>query len=259
MMIATGIFSSVLSFATSRHESDTGTKQTGLCLEFSHISFVDKALNNAIHRGTGILGGWYLEKSKNGSVMVLDMELGSGFLKSDFESETASYMFSGSAGFRWLRDASPSSGDINVYMGGRCALKTAVEYFDNWDESHFYWMTSYSAGIDFRLDYSFGPFSTIRIEGDMPVLSLVSRPPSDFLFTQSSPAPGDVLKDLNHDLAFISPGKYTDINFHVKYFLRNRERRMPAIYWKINYLNIEKNDSDNLRYFDQAIGVEYIF
>lgn len=259
VIMATGFLLSITSITFSQASTDSRIKKTGLYVGFSYANLADKALNNIVHEGLGIVGGCYLEFSDTRTIKVFDLELGSGFLKSDFESEASSYRFSGSARFRWLHSPCYFSSDLNIYIGGNGEIKTAIEYFDNWDESHFYWMSAYSAGIDFRLDYSFGSNSRILIEGNMPVFSFVSRPPAEFLFTQSSPSLKDVLKDLNHDLGFILPDKYLDINFHVRYSFRNSKKFMPSIYWKINYLNIEKDDSDKLRYFDQAIGVEYVF
>lgn len=259
VIMGLGFLLTVTSIAFSQAGTDSGIKKTGIHMGFSYINLEDKALNNAMHKGTGFSGGWYLELLNNRSVRVFDLVLGSGFLKSYFENETATYRFSGSARYRWLRNISGTPKDLNIYLGGRGEFKTAIEYFDNWDESHFYWLTSYSLGIDFRFNYSFASSNTIMIEGDMPVFSFVSRPPADFHYTQSSSALRDVLKDLNYNLGFLLPGKYIDINFRVKYSFRNSKRLMPALYWKINYQSIEKNGSDNMKYLDQTIGVEYIF
>ena len=253
------ILLTVTSITYSQQGTDAGIKQAGLNLGFSLINLEDKALNNVTHNGIGLSGGFYLERSDNRSVRFFDLELGSGFLKSDFENETATYRFSGSAGFSWLADLSKTSTGLNFYFGVRGEIKTAIEYFDNWDESHFYWMTAYSAGIGFRFDYSFWTRSRILIEGDMPVFSLASRPPAEFLYTQASPSLKEVLGDLNYDLGVLFPGSYVDLNIQVKYSSRNPKKFMPSIFWRLNYLNIEKSGSGNLKYIAQTIGVEYIF
>ncbi|MFC2115367.1 hypothetical protein ACFLTU_02775 [Bacteroidota bacterium] len=245
--------------AFSQNVNDNDRKQSALQLGLSIINMEDNALNNVMHSGSGIFGAWHLERSDNKSVKDFDLEFASGFLKSDFESETATYRFSGSAGFSWLRNLSKNSSDLNFYLGGKGEIKTAIEYFDNWDESHFYWMTAYSAGIDFRFDHSFGTNSRIRIEGDMPVFSLASRPPAEFLYTQSSPSLKSVLGDLNHDLGVLFPTSYLDFHLQVKYSLWNPKKFMPAIFWKLNYLNFNKGVSNSMKYIDQTIGVEYIF
>ena len=259
IMMIPVIFLCVANITFSQLETGDRINQCGFQLGFAHINLEDKALNNAMHKGAGLYGAYYLERTNARAVKVLDLELGSGFLKSDFENETSTYMFSGSAGFSWLSNLLRTSGNTDIYLGGRGEIGTAIEYFDNWDESHFYWMTSYSLGIDFRLEYSFGDNSMISIGCDAPILSLISRPPAEFLVTQSSPALKDVVKDLNHDLEFLAPGKCLDINFGVKYSLRNSKKFIPAIFWKLNYLNIDKNGSGKLKYIDQTIGVAYIF
>ena len=243
----------------SQERADTHRKLSGFHFGISYMNLKDEVLNNVIHKGNGILGAIYLERSDNMSVKRLDLELGSGFLMSNFESEASSYLFSGSAGFRYLRNLSYADPGFKFYLGGKVKIGTAIEYFDNWDESHFYWITAYSIGADFRLDYSFGDKSKIQIEGDLPLFSLVSRPPAEFLYTQSSPALPDVVKDINHDLRFLSPARYQELNLQVKYSLRNSKKFVPSIFWRLSYLSINKDGSGKLKYINQTFGVEFIF
>jgi len=254
------VFLFMISFdAVSQEGADTRRKLSGFHFGMSYMNLKDEVLNNVIHKGTGILGAIYLERSDKTSVKRLDLELQSGFLKSNFESEASSYLFSGSAGFRYLRNLYYADPGIKFYLGGKVKIGTAIEFFDNWDESHFYWITAYSIGAGFRFDYSFGDNSKIQIEGDLPVFSLVSRPPAEFLYTQSSPALPDVLKDLNHDLRLLSPARYQDLSLQVKYSLRNPKKFVPAIFWRLCYLSTNKDGSGKLKYISQTFGVEFIF
>jgi hypothetical protein len=245
--------------AFPQERADTPRMLSGFHFGMSYLNLKDEVLNNAIHKGSGISGAIYLERSDNMSVKRLDLELESGFLKSNFESEASSYMFSGSAGFTYLRNLCHAEPGIRFYLGGKVKTGTAIEYFDNWDESHFYWITAYSIGAGFRIDYSLGNNSKIRMEGDFPVFSLVSRPPAEFLYTQSSPALPNVIKDLNHDLRLLSPARYQELNLRLKYSFGNPKKFVPGVFWRLSYLTVDKDGSGKLKYLNQTFGVEFIF
>jgi len=88
---------------------------------------------------------------------------------------------------------------------------------------------------------------------------MISRPPAEFLYTQSSPALHDVLKDINQDLRFLSPLMYRDFNIQLKYSLRKPKKFVPAIFWRLNYLSIKKDGSAQLKYINQTFGLEFRF
>jgi hypothetical protein len=243
----------------SQEQTDIGNKLSGFHIGISHTDLKEESLNRAIHKGPGLMGAIYFERSDGKSVKKVKMELGSSFLSSDYEGETSSYLFSGSASFSYLQNLEIAPPAFGFYLGGRVKAATAIEYFDNWDESHFYWTTSYSLGVDFRGSYSFGRNSRISLEVDFPVLSLVSRPPSKFMTTQSSPALAEVLRELNQDLQFLSVGDFRNLNIQLKFSLRNPKKFVPSIFWKFSDMHINMNGSNPMKYISHTLGIEYRF
>lgn len=234
-------------------------KGSGFNIGISHIDLREGSLNRAIHRGPGLTGAVYLERTNPQSLKRFNMELGSEFLRSDFEGETSSYLISGSASFSYLRNLRTVEPVFSVHLGGKVKAGSAIEYFDNWDESHFYWITSYSVGADLKLSYSFGKNSRITFEADFPVVSLVSRPPAKFLYTQSSPALHDVLKDINQDLKFQSFGGYRDFTFQLQYSLRKPKRFVPNTFLRYSDAFLSNDGRGQVRYIRQSIGLEFRF
>lgn len=250
---------SVTGLAFPQEATFTGENSSRLQLGFSMASLRDRTLNNATHSGAGLSSAWSLERSANNSLRIFRLGLGTGFLKSEYETETASFLFSGSASYSWMGYLPASSCCLDIYLGGKGEAKSMIEYFDNWDESHFYWMTAYSAGVVFRIDCSLGAGRKIRIEGDLPMLALVSRPPREFDYTQSSPKLKDVLGDLNHDPDILSLNSYQDLNMEVRYSPGTRGIFKPGLFWRLNFLNLDKRGSESLNLLNQTIGLEYIF
>jgi hypothetical protein len=243
----------------SQAKEDTGRTRAGFQMGISHMDLKEQSLNRATHNGPGIMGGLHLERSNTRSIKMLNMELGSNFLRSRYEGETSSYRISGSASFSYLRNIIHEAPPWNFHLGGKVKAFSAIEYFDNWDESHFYWITSYSFGADLRLTYSFGDNSIIQLEADFPLFSLVSRPPAKFSDTQSSPALRDVLRDLNRDLRILSPEAYRNFTIQLSYSLRSPKKFVPAIFWRFNDMYINKDGSGQLKSRGHTLGLKFRF
>ncbi len=243
----------------SQENTDTGSKYSGFQIGISHMDLQEQSLNRAIHRGPGLMGAYYLERSNSKAMTLLNMDLGSAFLRSNYESETSSYMFSGSVSISHLRNLAIKNPALSFHLGGKAEAGSVIEYFDNWDESHFYWITAYSLGVDLRFAWSFGRNSRIGLEVDFPVLSLVSRPPSSFHSTQMSPSLPDVFRELNRDLRLMSPGGYRNLNIQVKYSLRNAKKFVPSIFLRFSEMYVDKDGSGSVKFINHALGVEYRF
>lgn len=243
----------------SQVTGDTVKKLSGFQLGISHMDLREQSLNTAMHRGPGLMGALYLERSNNRSVKIWHMELGSSFLRSNYEGETSSYWISGSACFRYLRNITHETPRWNLHVGGKLNTSSSIEYFDNWDESHYYWITSYSFGADIRLTWTLGGNSIIQLETDFPLLSLVSRPPARFSYTQSSPALRDVLRDINRDLSMLSPEAYRNFTLQLSYSFRSPMKYVPAIFWRFNDMYINKLGTGQLRSRGHSLGVKFRF
>lgn len=243
----------------SQVQENASTKLSGFQIGISHTALKEESLNRAVHNGPGLTGDIFLERSNGKSLRTWNMELASGFLKSDFEREASSYLISGSVSFSYLKGLVNGPPAYRFHLGGKVKAASAIEYFDNWDESHFYWITSYSLGADLRFTYSFGSNGSISFEADFPLVSLVSRPPAKFFYSQSSPAFLDVLRDLNQALSFLSPRAYRNISFQLTYFFRNPKKFIPAIFWRFSDMYMNDNGTGQMKYIRHTLGVKYRF
>lgn len=243
----------------SQVQADQKIKQSGFYLGISQTSLKEESLNRALHKGPGLMGAIYLERSKGKSLKKLNLELESNMLKSDFETEISSYLISGSARFSYLRNLFNTAPGFSFNLGGNFNAGTVIEYFDNWDESHYYWITSYSFGAEVRFTYTFGNNRRIDLEAGVPVLSLVSRPPDRFLYTQSSPALTDVLKEINQDLNFLTPQAYGNFTIQLKYSPGKPKKFVPAIFWRLSDTYNNADGSGRMKCISHTIGVEYRF
>ena len=154
------------------------TKKTGLLVGISHNQLSESLLNNLIHKGGGLNIGFDREIRKDNSIRQIELIFGSDFLKSRYEKEIASYHFNSSFIYSYLFEILHSSqSSRTIYLGGIASADMNLEYFDNWDENHYYWLTSYSLGGNLRLENPVFNTNRFQLEVDIPFISLVSRPP----------------------------------------------------------------------------------
>lgn len=259
IILLSSIFVWISCSGFSQVQEGAGRKSFGFQIGGSHVELREESLNRATHKGPGLAGAFYLERACGKSLKSLNLELGTAFLGTGYEDEMSSFRFSGSASFSYLRKPGKGNAESGFLVGGKLKAASAITYFDNWDESHYYWLTAYSFGPDLRFTCPVGSHGRLQFDADFPVLSMISRPPVRFLFTQSSPAFADVLRDLNQDLGWLTPVNYRNINIGVKYSFRDPGRIAPAIFFKLNDMRIHMEGSAPMRYLSQTIGVECSF
>ncbi|MDD9940332.1 MAG: hypothetical protein OXU20_04620 [Myxococcales bacterium] len=66
---------------------------------------------------------------------------------------------------------------LQLDLGARLRWDWAVQYYEDFDEEHLYWMTAYELGPLVALTWLFAPSHSLRGTLDTSLLSLVSRPP----------------------------------------------------------------------------------
>ena len=234
-------------------------KKTGLLFGISGNQLNQGSLNNIVHKGGGFSLGFDREIKKENAIRQFEWQIGSAFLKSTYENEIASYNFSTSFSYRYLFQICCRQYDHGAFVGGKASADYHIEYFDNWDENHFYWMTSYSLGADLRLEYPVFETNLLQFEADIPLISFVSIPPTEFMNIQSDNELRQIIKTM-HENPRISPvWKHTELNLLVKYHFQNPAKVKPALLWKCHYLNSGLSGSATNRMLSQTLGFELYF
>jgi hypothetical protein len=233
-------------------------RYTGITLGMDIMEMKENSLNRAIHSGPGFYFGFFTEKQRGRTIQRLEFPLSSHFMKSDYEEERSTFIITGQLRYRYLINICDSDVYPGIYFGGSASVNTQISYFDNWDENHFFWLTSYSVGLDSRIEKRLGK-NKIQIEAGLPLVTLASRPPIEFTETQFSSDFSDVAQKLNENPRIVSPFRHFSGQVSLRYCFDENSKVMKNLLWQSNYLHNELPGSGKLKSFTHRLGLEFYF
>lgn len=231
---------------------------TGITLGVDFSAMQETSLNRATHRGPGLYFGVFTEKQRGRTIQRLEFLLSSHFMKSAYEQEISTFNFTGQLRYKYLVNISNPEIFPGIYIGGSASACTQISYFDNWDENHFFWLTSYSIGLDSRIERKLGK-NKVQIEAGLPLLTLASRPPVEFSETQFSSDISAVVKKLNENPRIVSPFEHFYGYVSLRYCFDENSKVRKNLLWHTSYLNNELPSSAKLKNFTHRLGLELYF
>lgn len=234
-------------------------KLHGPQLGISANKLQDASLSKVLHQGPGFYFGTFTEKSTGLSFQRIEVSLAANFLKSNYEIENSSFHFQLPFKYTYLRSLRKLEKGPAIYFGGFASFAANIEYFDNWDQNHFYWLTSYNLGVDFRTELHLSSKGKLQVESNIPIISLISRPPEQITNTQASSSFFNILKTIHTNPTIAFPIQHLSFCFGVRYIFFNKRKIQPALVWKLQYLKNNTRESRSLKIMNQTIGIEFYF
>jgi hypothetical protein len=234
-------------------------KDTGFRLGISLNDTRETLFSNITHSGPGFLAGFIIESTKGLIIKRFDLGLNANFLKSSFETETGSGNFHISVNYRYLFRLNNNESKKGFYLGPLAGTDILISYYENWDENHYYWLTAYRLGADMRFEFNTVSDNVLQFECNMPLMSLVSRPPERFLSTQAESKVSDILETIHKDIKVLLPLSHLSCHLKAGYSFRNLKKFKPALFWQFYYLRNNKSDSRQLTIINQTFGAEFYF
>ena len=148
----------------------------GVTGEAGLVSFREDLLVPLSFSGPGFaLGGSFAHRS-DGSLLDLDLSMRISYGINRFDHEAISLSTRIRSAWLWNIRSGGRLGEL--WIGAVLPFRINDMYIFSWDDAHMYWITSYGMGpaIQWRSHYS--SETTIAVGMDLPVVHLVSRPPS---------------------------------------------------------------------------------
>lgn len=239
-------------------QPDSIMKSTHLLFGLNRNNIKETSLNRLIHRGTGGVLGLKFQSENNRRISELLVTLGGNFLKSKYESEISSYNFNTSFEYHHLFNLSTSE-QLKIHAGGAMLFNANVEYFDNWNENHFYWFTSYALAIDLRIIIPIAQQKQFQLECKLPIISAVSRPPKEFAYTQANNGFFNVISKMHEHMHISFPDQYFDVGLLCRYVFKPGNGIRPAVFWQSRYKNVSLPGSGGLSSIMHTVGFEIHF
>lgn len=243
----------------SQNQSDSVYHDFGLSIGINSYQIKEKVLNNIRHTGIfpslGFSYEWANEKIKQRVELFLIVNM----LKSRYEAEHAPIVIDPSLNYSHIRKVTTFNPDIHLFLGGIAGLYSHMAFFDNWDDSHIYWLTYYYVGFSGLLTYG-NPFvSSGYIEISFPILSLVSRPPARFLYKMVDDKFSWIFNEIHNDLRVTSIHQHFVLNLDLGYKFKHSESFQQKVYWRMSYFNTQMPYSKELIILTNTVGTILLF
>lgn len=245
--------------ARSQDDVESDGRDIGFSLGLAEYQVREEVLNNIRHRGTLASGGVFYERTSEVARQKYEFHLIFSMLKSRYDPDKASFAVNPSLNYRYARKVKNINPPLALYLGGIIGLDMHHEWFDNWDDSHLYWLTSYYLGIDGVLIYQKSADNSLSLEIYAPVAALVSRPPKRFLYKVANPEFSWAVDELHSNLRFASINEHVVLNMNLGYSLRYTARFKQRIYWRACYTKSMMPYSKDITILTHAIGASFIF
>ena len=186
-----------------------------LDINIGGIQVRENALNSLVHKGSLIVTSLSFDnESETGLSHRLELSYGIGSLKSRFEEDKNSTYSNPQ-----LRYSLTMPITYSMSVGGYLSVDYQVMEFENWDDSHVYWLTSYQIGPVLKIDNI--PFKGLFANISFPVLALVSRSRNEITNKVDSGEFSDIFNLIHSNAAIISFIKYRVFDIHIRYTLIN--------------------------------------
>jgi hypothetical protein len=151
-------------------------KHLGLHLNSGIASYREDLLVPLGFHGSGLsLGPIYTRQTEN-SLIRVRLKVGLGYLKNRYSHEAWVLMLEIRPS--WMRKFAEHD-RYGQFWGGICVpLQMNNLAMESWDDSHLYWLTAHSVGAGFQWDKRISRKNDAVFRMEVPVVSLVSRPPT---------------------------------------------------------------------------------
>jgi hypothetical protein len=253
------LMSYIIKVAQPQGAFDTGSKDFGFTFGLNEYQVKENVLNNIRHRGMMPMLGFSYEKSKPYSKQKAELFLIVNTLKSRYDPDRSSILINPAITYRFARKVRDLGNHSRLYLGGIGGLNSHSAFYDNWDDSHIYWLTSYNLGIDAMLTYQRSAKGYFYIELHIPVIALISRPPDRFLYKVINPEFSWIISEYHRNLRLTSVHEHFALNMDLAYRFRYSHKFIQSIFWRFRYVRNSMNYSKNINILTHLIGVTFLF
>jgi len=151
-------------------------------LAISSHQWRDEVLNPVRHSGWFPTLDLSYDRPREATRGRFDLQLAFSPIQSRYDPGKDSFASGVELTYRRTWRTISLAGGTQLWLGGQAEVSSDFAYFENWDDSHFYWLTAYSIGLAGSLDHSWSAVRTVSLEWQFPLVSLVSRPSYPILY-----------------------------------------------------------------------------
>jgi len=229
------------------------TSASGMALSMAYQQRRDDVLNPLRHSGSGVVLSVVRDRPHDARSTRFEFELTANLLASRYDPESESVAAGVRLAFRRVGRVSAPPGGLSTWLGAQLEGATEFAYFTNWDDSHFYWRTSYAVGFAGAVERAWSPRRSWLLEWNLPLVALVSRPEAEILYKTDNPAPGWVWNRLHDHLRLTSIHEHRAVDLTLRY-VRKEARFARNVFLRSQYARTDLPDSRPLTTIRLSLG-----
>jgi len=143
-----------------------------------------------------------------------------------------------------------------LHLGGLIDWNYNVQYYENWDDSHIYWLNVYEIGPAARWSKIINDNQQLALRFNFSLIALVSRPPKYRYYDQGR-LPKEILSKPHENLELTSLHEYVSIGLHGQYIYQGSENFAIVVSYFLNYKTFSKPERITL--FTNTLQLNLLF
>lgn len=240
-------------------QAEEEDNEFGVTLGLTEYQTQELVLNKVKHRGMFPSLGLSYKMPNEISIHDIELRVFFNLLKSRFEEDDATFASNVVFNYKYSRKVKDLTQNISLFLGGVTGLDANISYFENWDESHFYWLTSYYLGLDGTLIYKKPDRSFFSFEIQIPLLALVSRPPKRFTNSEVNPGFSSIIDSMHDNLKLTSLHRHFDLKLDLAYTFQYSSKFKQTFSWRFKYVHNRMPYSKKVKILIHTFGVTFLF
>jgi len=234
---------------------------SGFALRFEFIDYqvTDQVLNNLRHQGWFPSLALQYYRSSASVRHRLELSIQPNLLKSRYDPDRSSVILDHSLNYSYARLATGIGTNVSLYLGGIVGLTSHLGYYENWDDSHGYWLTAYTLGLDATLVRRFTNGGSLELTANTPVVALVSRPFDRILSKTWDATFWGIVKKLHERARITTLHEHLVINAALGYTFRYTTGFDQRVMWRFSYTSNTMSYSKPIHRLTHSLGVVLLF
>ena len=239
--------------------TDQSDSDFGISLGLSNYQVREEVLNNLRHSGTLFSLGLSHTRPTGLSLKTCRFNVTVSTMKSRYESESNSYALNTVLTYSYSRRVARLTDKADLYVGGIIGLNQHLDFYDAWDESHIYWLTAYFLGPAGLMTYRKSEKSSFSIDVNLPLVSVVSRPPERFLYKEGDPTFSWIMGRIHDNLRLTSIHRHFAFDVTLGYTHGSVGGTKRFLFWRMTYLHNSMEYSKEISIATHTVGVALLF
>jgi hypothetical protein len=230
----------------------------GIAVSVTRYALKDEVLNPLRHSGTFVSLGFFYERPRPRSASRFDLDLVFNPVSSRYESGKDSFASALRLAYRRVRQVARPGAELRLLAGGAVAFTNQFAYFDNWDDSHGYWLTAYSIDATGTLEYTAWVGRPVSLEVTVPLLALVSRPRSPILYKSDSTDFGWIVRKLHERMTLTSLHRHRAVEATLRLSMTGATWGR-SFFWHVAYVHNDLPHSSPVEALRHSVGATVVF